>query len=272
VSPRVIKRAVCNPAEKKCLFMSINSGFYETEYIYLAEQIPGAHDKDNYLCPGEFVVPIKAFITQVPPIGIQPHMIEAVDADKLDDVAQMTEQAFARIMEQKRVQIEAMQRKHEEDLAELRKQRVQNRALIDQHRAESQQRFEALERERRIAEERCHEAQLALVQQCGAKELELLQLKLDLERSQQDPAKAAERENKAKVELTQSHEDDDADDFSFRGVNLYEMEVASATLERESKDESSTKPSFRDDFMNGLEAVLNPPTKAKQKSSFRRSL
>ncbi|KAJ3349751.1 hypothetical protein GGF32_005302 [Allomyces javanicus] len=275
VSPKIMKRVVCNPAEKQSLCMSINSGFYQTEHFYVAKLLRDAYDNDDYICPGEIVAPIKAFIGRVPTVEIQPDMIEKMDANKLDDVAQTIEQMVGKMMEQQRVQIETMQRKHEEDLAELRKQHEQNRALVELQRAEAQQRYEAAERERRAAEERFHEAQIALTQQQGAKEIELM--KLEIERTRQDMATAAELENEAKVELMQSQDDDNSDDdedddFSFRGVILRGFEAASATLERVSTEENSPEPSVRSAILNGLEAALKPLSKEKQKSSFRRSL
>ncbi|KAJ3346592.1 hypothetical protein GGF32_007429 [Allomyces javanicus] len=219
VSSKVLKRASCNPADREKLALSINSGFYQTEHFFMAQKVDSAFDQDNYICPDWFVAPIKAFIAKVPSVEIRPEMVDDVDGQNLDNVAQMIKKMVSKMLDQQKAQLDAMQKQHECTLEEMRRQNEQNRVLVEQSRIEAQERFEAAERERRAADERFHQAQLALIEQANAKEAELFQMRIELDQSRLEAQNAADREIDAKIRLLKIEQNNDRDD-SIGGVIL----------------------------------------------------
>ncbi|KNE69148.1 hypothetical protein AMAG_14005 [Allomyces macrogynus ATCC 38327] len=227
ILPKVMKRVMCNLAKKLKLLTFINSGFYQRKHFYLVQMLQEPYDQDNFLCLQDtFVAPIKTFIDEVPTIKIRPEMVQEVDSNNLDKVAQLIEWMVANMMEQQQAQLEAMQQQHKQALVEMCKQSEQNRTLVEQHHIEAQEQFETAKCEwhAAAAEEWFHQAQLALAEQSGAKEAEVLKMQLVLEQACKEAHVVAEEANAAKIRLMKSQPQDDDWNYSLSSVILYEVE------------------------------------------------
>ncbi|KNE69149.1 hypothetical protein AMAG_14006 [Allomyces macrogynus ATCC 38327] len=110
ISPKKMKRFVCDLADKLRLLTFINSGSYQTEHVYLARCVDEARDMDDIILSDDFIASIKAFIAQVPKIDIRPDMIKDFDTSTLSySNVQRIEELAAKQMEQLYAQMEMWQ-------------------------------------------------------------------------------------------------------------------------------------------------------------------